>query len=847
MITFLRKRALLAFLFLMGGIVSSFADPQGSGTESDPYLIGSAEDLVWFRDYVNNSHYTVRAKLTADIDLKDVCHPASDGVEEVSWTPIRIFMGVFDGDGKKIKNLYYNSNNNCGFFNEFYGTVKNVCFVDVNITGTGSSTNDYGVVAATTYSNATLDNITIEGGTIQGSRHTGGCVGRASNSKITNCTNNATISANDCYIGGICGSSEGSTFINCKNLGKITAESQVGGIAGLVYGTKKSYFKDCANYGDIESIDPNYSYSTAGGIIGECYDTTLELNNVFNTGNITSPQVGYPGFILGHIEDETTTITITGTTAYNSSATLKKGDNVQSATAVGHGTLDGVLAYDAEALKTGFVTALLQQNASEGTVWGQQLGTDEYPVLGSSYRVYATKDIKINCIGKMQESDDALSNTAPETEGKITISHYDNPDHHEAVAATCIVNGNVEYYECTICHSYFSDRGMTQAISSPIISALGHDYRDCACTRCEEKIEFNTLKEGTTTIQIKKENGERNKIEGYRDNLYKFTAPGDGTLTVYTTGDEDTYGTLWGSYPQTSFLIYNDDDGEKNNFKFTYEVKKGTVYYIGVRQFGGNEIGDYSITIEGTWPHEIKELTINDKEATDYSTEYTVADLTYKRTFYNTNWQPLYVPFAMASADWKDKGLEVACINNFHEYNTAEGKKVVLEVNKVTAGVLHPNTPYLIRATEEGEKTITLKDVTVMTEEKTYTCSSMTRNYHFKGIYTEKSDLDAANDYILSGGQLMNMSEDAALSPQRWYVSVENRGSMLDDEETTAQARTIAIEVVGESSATGIEQIGVIEEDAETTAKGIYDLQGRRLNSAPVKGVYIMNGKKYVK
>ena len=87
-------------------------------------------------------------------------------------------------------------------------------------------------------------------------------------------------------------------------------------------------------------------------------------------------------------------------------------------------------------------------------------------------------------------------------------------------------------------------------------------------------------------------------------------------------------------------------------------------------------------------------------------------NFTYTRRFAHTDWQPLYVPFAMKSADWTAQGLEVACINNFHEYEQADGStKVVLEVKKVTTGMLRPNTPYLIRAIEAGDKTITLSDV----------------------------------------------------------------------------------------------------------------------------------------
>ena len=47
---------------------------QGSGTEADPYLIGTAAELEWFRDLVNRSndtdnHRDACAKLTENITL----------------------------------------------------------------------------------------------------------------------------------------------------------------------------------------------------------------------------------------------------------------------------------------------------------------------------------------------------------------------------------------------------------------------------------------------------------------------------------------------------------------------------------------------------------------------------------------------------------------------------------------------------------------------------------------------------------------------------------------------------------------------------------------------------------
>lgn len=47
--------------------------------------------------------------------------------------------------------------------------------------------------------------------------------------------------------------------------------------------------------------------------------------------------------------------------------------------------------------------------------------------------------------------------------------------------------------------------------------------------------------------------------------------------------------------------------------------------------------------------------------------------------------------------------------------------------------------------------------------------------------------------------------------------------------------------------ATGIEDIHVISDEGESGKQGIFDLQGRQLNAEPTHGIYIKNGKKYVK
>lgn len=96
---------------------------QGSGTEADPYLIGTAAELEWFRDLVNRSndtdnHRDACAKLTENITLTG------------EWTPISnksaiasAYSGTFDGDKHTISGLS-GSNGLFGFVNG--ATIKNL-------------------------------------------------------------------------------------------------------------------------------------------------------------------------------------------------------------------------------------------------------------------------------------------------------------------------------------------------------------------------------------------------------------------------------------------------------------------------------------------------------------------------------------------------------------------------------------------------------------------------------------------------------------------------------------------------------------------------------------------------
>lgn len=74
----------------------------------------------------------------------------------------------------------------------------------------------------------------------------------------------------------------------------------------------------------------------------------------------------------------------------------------------------------------------------------------------------------------------------------------------------------------------------------------------------------------------------------------------------------------------------------------------------------------------------------------------------------------------------------------------------------------------------------------------------------------------------------------------------DRNGSSLPQ---NTKSRSIRIDMIGEGATTGIKDVQVItSNEADNIAKaGIYDLQGRKLSKEPTQGIYIKNGKKYVK
>ena len=556
---------------------------RGNGSVDNPYEISTAAELAWFRDYVNYESQYASAMLTDDIDLSEFCHAAdaATNTEELSWDPIgngKMYCGTFDGNGKTIRNLYINTTY---IFRGFFGyanggSIKNITFDNAKV----KNTNKFGTGILTGgFETCTIENIKILANcSVEGTENTGGIAG-AGAGYISNCENRAKVNGTN-KVGGIVGSSYDNTISSCANYGAVTGTEYAGGIVGY-FGS--GTMENSANYGDISGVDQ------VGNLIG--FALTFNLNNVLGFGNVTATNLN-GGLLVGEISDPRSTAA--GVLAYNNNAKLTINGTEQTGEAVkaiGQGSLTSafrVKAFSAEQLKSGLVAFLLQGNGSESAKWGQKLNTDDYPMLGSTNKVYSDRPVIMKCSGEL-EGTGKYSNTKPAQEGTFTMQHGNNIIHHESVDVTCTVDGTIEYWECDACNETYFDERLTQPVGNIIKeAATGHEYDDNdKCTKCQKEIQF--VKLGNNNITIEKVFGRRKEISGY--NLYKFTAPEEGTLVVTADSHgEDTYGALWDSRTAKYLIKKDDGNGDGDDFKITYEVTKGTTYYIGAREYGGDAI-----------------------------------------------------------------------------------------------------------------------------------------------------------------------------------------------------------------------------------------------------------------
>ncbi len=297
-------------------------------SESDPYLITTAEQLKYLVVQINGSTTNERwtgkyFKLTKDVK-----------VTAPTWTAIGIsirvappnnnysFRGHFDGAGHVISGTLSTTVNDMVYHGVFgnieNGTVKNL-HVKANVVRTSTKYCTLGGVAGriageSKIINCTMSgNVTGEGGDGQYSMAAGGIAGMVIDTfaEVIFCSNSGTVNltggATNTLIrtGGIIGLCSG--FVSyCVNRGDVSstttgsgasAGARAGGITGV-----DGDISYCQNFGTISAASTTTSIAAAGGVSGGISDFGLTIHTSYNgsTSIIATGTNKYAGLLLGY-------------------------------------------------------------------------------------------------------------------------------------------------------------------------------------------------------------------------------------------------------------------------------------------------------------------------------------------------------------------------------------------------------------------------------------------------------------------------------------------------------------------------------------------------------------------
>ena len=329
-----------AFFYLLFAAVLCFSanfETKEPAKDSDGYfLVGSFEELLWTRNYVNSLDTSLGVESLASLEkirlIADIEVPEGFSIDTIYKTDFPsgyyyiffdMYFGNFDGENHKILGLNY------PLFRYVYGTVQNLELIggevvyvarlnrpdltDNGILGVrnngtvrnvhvkGNIRSEYNIGGIVGYNRATIDSCSFEG-EITGRENIGGIAGDNSG-KITNCETSGKItitgeSSGDKrnYFGGIAGRNNGGSIDNCKNNSSFLILNNawayyVGGIAGLSSGP----ISNSVNKADIE-ID---GFQKIGGIAGAVNNDTIY--SCTNEGNITlTNNTTFVGGIVGY-------------------------------------------------------------------------------------------------------------------------------------------------------------------------------------------------------------------------------------------------------------------------------------------------------------------------------------------------------------------------------------------------------------------------------------------------------------------------------------------------------------------------------------------------------------------
>ena len=350
------------------------------------------------------------------------------------------------------------------------------------------------------------------------------------------------------------------------------------------------------------------------------------------------------------------------------------------------------------------------------------------------------------------------------------------------------------------------------------------------------------------------------QTQSYKEDWW-IDEPGDYTIAVCDVNDDYTrngnvvlaHFTIPEPQPQGyTATLYNGDSTPITLENFDPTVKPAEATAANALIYVAADLSD----VEGIIPNVVyeegansinirnraKELNLTDAQPF-YIPEFFFADkVTYTRTFNNTEWQSMVLPFTYKGADFEGKA-EVATFTGATLYD-AEPDGIydmayLLYQSEMDKNNLLVYEPVLIKAKEVGEMTITWekKDnfnlIDVFSSDDVFNSPTSFKDqsgtkYTLSTTFQPMA-MYQTGYYGLSNGEFKYaLSENAVLPPFRAYLEI-------------APGDGPQVPVCGllvNDDPTAIKQINASKAD-----NNYYDLSGRKVSN-PTSGIYVKNGKK---
>lgn len=471
-------------------------------TENGVYQIGTAAELAWFADAVQNGQTAISAKLTANINLNGK-----------TWTAIGTssnkFAGTLDGDEAHHYTVS-GLKGSKGLFDyvDSTGKVKNLS-VDAVLTANGV------VGGIVDFNDGTVENCLFSGSVTNSSSYgaAGGIVGKSEgeNSVVRNCVNTGSIKNTTV--------SYGSTL-------------SVGGIVGYTYGKVESCYSTGKVYADPAKTTNKAIGGIAGAVKGSSYyEKWGALINCYVIGTVTGPESGI-GAVVGTVDS--------GTSITNCVYL----DTVAHVPAMGNVTA-GMTAHTADYMRSAEFAVDMGMNQDDGTLNG---GFPVLPWQGGT--VLSADDLKATAAAanavqlRGMSAADAAKKAKADWYAENVLELYDLADYNDK-ADLCEKYGIEEPgEEVTNPHDYF-----LTALQKHFYKELGLDAENADLLKADASGVYQ-LRGLTPVIGDPEEDESAQTYTGFLTLPASATVPVDGaekTVSLAWTADNALVNTATGA------------------------------------------------------------------------------------------------------------------------------------------------------------------------------------------------------------------------------------------------------------------------------------------------------------